>query len=139
MATKNRPLPKTLGACADEIGAIDARLKEIDVELRRLKVSKEAIELAERRKLLEKKLIDELPASDADGICGKTTRATIKAKRVPVVKDWNVLCKYVKKTGAFELFHRQVTVEAVRERWDAKKEVPGVEGFTVKKLSITKK
>ena len=107
--------------------------------IKKMAITREAEALALRRKALETYLIDTLPASDADGICGKVTRATIKSKRVPTLKDWSKFTAFVKKTGKFELMQRRLSVEAVQEIWDAKKQVPGVEGFTVKKLSITKK
>jgi hypothetical protein len=135
---KDKPLPRTLGACADEIGAIDARLTEIAAAIRALALSKECDALVTRRKRLEEKLIEELPASDANGICGKTTRATIKTKRVPTIKDWDALTKHIKKTGDFDLIQKRLNQEAVGLRWEEKQQVPGVEGFTVKKLSITK-
>lgn len=127
---KERPLPKTLGACVDELGVLREALSEIHRDEERLKA---------RRLALETKLLEELPASDAEGIAGKTMRATVVSKRVPSIKDWNKLTKYVQKTGAFDLLRRQVSTEAVQERWDAKKPVPGVEGFTKKSISLTKK
>lgn len=139
MTTKSNALPKTLGACADKIGAIDLRLDEIAQALKKLALTKEATYLSGLRKALEEHLINELPASDADGICGRVTRATINVKRIPVLKDWTKFTKYVQRKGAFELMQHRISVEAVNERWAAKQEIPGVEGFTVKKLSITKK
>ena len=127
---REKPLPRTLGACVDELGGIREALSELGKEETRLRARKTA---------LETRLIEELPASDAEGITGKTMRATVVSKRVPSIKDWNKLTAYIKKTGAFDLLRRQVSSEAVQERWEAKKEVPGVEGFTKKSISLTKK
>ena len=132
-------LPPTLGACADELGRINLRLREIADALRGLPLSREAERLTARHAALEAKLLEELPASDADGICGRAWRATIKSKRVPTIQDWAKLTAYVRRSGNFELFHRRVNTEAVTELWDAKRQVPGITGFTVKKVSITKK
>jgi len=123
-------LPKTLGACVDRLFAIRAE---------RSKLSAVDTALDEERKALEAKLIDELPASSAEGITGKLARATVVTKRVGTVSDWTKLQKYIQKTGAFELLSRRLSQEAVTERWEAKKQVPGVEGLTVKKISLTKK
>lgn len=128
--TTKKTAPQKLGACADELGQIRAQLSELHRQEKKLE---------ERRSELEERLIEELPASDADGICGRAFRATIVTSRVPSIKDWDALTRYVKRTGAFELLSRRLSREAVQERWDAKKEVPGVEGFTVKKVSLTKK
>ena len=119
-----------LGACADELGVIRESLSELH---------RQEKALDERRSLLEARLIEELPASDADGICGRAFRATVVSSRVPSLKDWDALTKHVKRTGAFELFQRRLSREAVEERWATGKQVPGVEGFTVKKVSLTKK
>ena len=130
MAKKDKPLPKTLGACADELKAIKDEMSGLNREL---------AELQARRTLLETKLIEELPASNAEGIVGKTIRATVVTKRVPVLEDWAAFTKHIKKTGDFDLLRRQVSTEAVEERWEAKKRVPGVGVFNKKKVSLTKK
>lgn len=123
-------LPKTLGACADRLG----ELRDAKAQLAR------ALEdLETERKAIEARLIKELPASDSDGIAGRAFRATVVTKRIPQIADWEKLTAYVKKTGAFELFQRRLSEEAVKERWEAKQNVPGVEGFTKKKISLTQK
>jgi len=123
-------IPKTLGACADalfEIKAERARLAKLDGTL------------SARYYAIEARLIEELPASEAEGIAGKLARATVVTKRVPSVKDWGKLYAHILKTKSFDLVQKRVSAEAVKERWDAKKPVPGVEGFTVKRVSLTKR
>jgi hypothetical protein len=127
---KDIKLPKTLGGCVDRLFVIRAE---------RSKLSVVDTKLDEERKAIEQWLIDELPASSAEGITGKLARATVVSKRVGTVSDWGKLQAYIKKTGAFELLSKRLSQEAVAERWDAKKQVPGVEGITVKKISLTKK
>lgn len=127
---KPKPLPKTLGACADALKAVKDAMSELNREL---------AELQARKTQLEEKLINDLPASDAEGVVGKTVRATVVTRRIPVLEDWSALTKYVKKTGDFDLLRRQVSTEAVEERWEAKKQVPGVGVFNKKKVSLTKK
>lgn len=127
---KEKTLPKTLGACADELKAVKDQMSELNKDLAALQA---------RRTQLENKLIEDLPASDAEGVVGKTVRATVVVKNVPVIEDWGVLVKYIKKTGDFDLLRRQVSTEAVEERWEAKKRVPGVGVFKKKKVSLTKK
>lgn len=127
---KEIKLPKTLGACVDRLFAIRAERSQINVV---------DTKLDEERKAIEKRLIDELPASNADGITGKMARATVISKRVGTISDPAKLKAYIKKTGAFELISMRLSQEAVTERWEAKKQVPGVKGLTVKKISLTKK
>lgn len=137
MTTK--ALPKTTGACADEMYTIDQELAELSRTLKKLPLTVKMADLAERRKALEAWLIETLPASDADGVVGKLCRATVTSKRVPTVQDWPKLYAHVLKTKSFDLLHKRISNDAVAERWNDKKEVPGVVGFTVKRVSITKK
>jgi hypothetical protein len=55
-----------------------------------------------------------------------------------VVEDWPKLYAHIKKTGEFELMQRRLGETAVKERWDADKQVPGVGRFTAKKVSCTR-
>ncbi len=127
---KDKPLPKTLGACADELKVLKDQLSDLHRQ-------EEALQA--RRTRLETRLIEELSASDAEGVVGKTIRATVVTKRVPVLEDWAALTKHIKKTGDFDLLRHQVSTEAVEERWEAKQRVPGVGVFNKKKVSLTKK
>jgi hypothetical protein len=127
---KDIKLPKTLGGCVDRLFVIRAE---------RSKLSVVDTKLDEERKAIEARLIEELPASHAEGITGKLARATIISKRVGSVANWTKLQAFIKKTGSFELLQRRLNQEAVAERWEAKKHLPGVEGVTTKKVSLTKK
>lgn len=122
-------LPKTLAQAADEL---------YTTREERLKRQKEVDALAAREKELRDYLIANLPKSEASGVAGKVARATIKTKQVPTVKDWAKVHAYVKKTGAFELLQRRLSETAVQERWEAGKEVPGVEHFSAVVVSLEK-
>lgn len=129
MTQKPWTLPKTLGACADALYTIRQD---------RLLVQKQVDELKERETALRDHLIATLPKSDATGTAGKVARAQVQTKRVPHVEDWEALYKHVKRTGDFELLQRRLANDAVAERWDAGKKVPGVEPFTTVTVSVTK-
>jgi len=122
-------VPKTLGACAD----LYFKLRN-----ERLAAQKGVDAIEAREKYMMNHLIKHLPAADASGVAGKVARVTRHVKRVPTVKDWAALYVYIKKTGAFELLQRRVADAAVKERWDAGKQVPGVEAFTTVTLSVAK-
>ena len=68
----------------------------------------------------------------------KKPRVQAVQKTVPSLKDWDALCKHVKKTGDFDLLQHRLSSAAVEARWDAKKKVPGVEPFQTVVLSVTK-
>jgi hypothetical protein len=127
-ATKFKP-PKSLATCADLLYQTRAR---------RLELQKEVDELAKQESALKDHLIDKLPISDASGIAGKVARATIVLKSTPKIDDWPKFCAYVKRTGAFELMQRRLSAEAVNERLEAGKDIPGVSEFKYKTVALNK-
>ena len=122
-------LPKTVGACADAL---------YTTRQERLAEQKKIDELKDREAQLKEHLIATLPKSDATGAAGRVAKVQIKTKPVPQVEDWDAFYKHVKRTGSFELLQRRLAEEAVRERWDAGKKVPGVEVFNTVTVSVTK-
>jgi len=126
---KKFKFPKAIGACADKL----YQLRE-----RRLMMQKEVDLVEEEEKALKEYLISTLPKSEANGVAGKVARVTVVTKPVPQVKDWDLFYKYVKKSGEFELMQRRLSDTAIRERWEAGKQVPGVESFNVVSISINK-
>jgi hypothetical protein len=121
--------PKQLAVCGDLL---------YTTRQERLALEKLVEELKTKENILREHLIANLPKSEASGIAGKIARVKIDTKDVPHVKDWETLQKYVKRTGSFELLQRRISDTAVKERWEAGKEVPGVERFTATVVSCTK-
>ena len=124
-------LPATTGACAD-------RLYKIREEVAALNKKVEALD--EEKKAIEKKLINELSKDDAGGIKGRLANASITTRKVPTIKaeNWPAFYKHVLKTKDFSLMQRRLSEKAIQERWDAGEKVPGVDSFTVVKVSVTK-
>ena len=122
-------LPKTLAGCADAL---------YSVREERLAAQKVVDALARKEAALREHLIDNLPKSEASGIAGKLARASIVKDTIPQVKDWVAFHAYIKRTGSFDLLQKRLSDGAVKERWEAGKSLPGVERFTVVKVSITK-
>lgn len=121
--------PKALGACADKL----FQLREL-----RLAEQKKVDAIEAEEKALKEHLINALPKAEANGVAGKLARVTIVTKLIPQVKDWDVFYKYVKKTGEFELLQKRLGDGAIKERWEAGKQVPGVESFNAVTVSINK-
>lgn len=121
--------PKALGACADRL--YELRQKRLDMQ-------KEVDKVAAEESALKEHIINTLPKSEASGVAGKLARVTVITKVVPQVKDWDAFYKYVKKTGQFDLMQRRITDGAIKERWEAGKEIPGVEHFNAISVSINK-
>jgi len=127
--TKAFKIPAKLGAVADLLFTTREQRLALDTQVEGLKKTE---------RLLKDHLIDTLPKSEAEGIVGKLIRATIIRKNVAQVKDWGAFYAHVRKTGEFDLMQKRVGDVAVKERWEAGKEVPGVEAFTVVDVSLTK-
>jgi hypothetical protein len=121
--------PKTLGACADHVYTLRQE---------RLAAQKVVDALEEEEKALREHIINTLPKSEATGAAGKLARVTVITKEVPQVKDWDKFYAYVKKNNAWDLMQRRLSAAAVTERWEAGKEVAGVEPFKAVTLSINK-
>lgn len=125
---KKFKFPKALGACADKL---------YEIRQKRLAMQKEVDEVEAEEKALKEYIINTLPKSDS-GAAGKVARVSIVTKDVPQVKDWDVFYKYVSRTKSFDLLQRRLSDAAVKERWENKKDIPGVEAFTVVSVSLNK-
>jgi len=121
--------PKALGACADKL---------FELRNKRLAEQKKVDEIAAEESALKNHIIENLPKSEASGVAGKLARVTVVTKQIPQVKDWDAFYKYIKKTGSFDLMQKRLTDAAIKERWEAGKEVPGVEHFNAVSVSINK-
>lgn len=89
-------------------------------------------------KALEDYFVDTLRVGESSGVQGMRSRIQITEDFVPTVEDWDLFYKHIKRTGDFDLLNKAVNRAAVRERWDAKKQVPGTGKFIAKKVSCTK-
>ena len=121
------------GAAADLLYTI----KQLTSTLGKLAEPLEEV-LAPARKTLEEHFINTLAVSDATGVQGHAARVQITDSPEPTVENWDVFYKHIAKTKNFELLNRAVNRAAVKERWEQKKQVPGVGVFHVKKVSCTK-
>ncbi len=89
-------------------------------------------------KAFEEHFVQTLAVGEASGVQGKHSRSQVTESVVPAVEDWDKFYEHIRKKKEFELLNRAVNVKAVRERWDNKKQVPGVGKFHIKKISCTK-
>lgn len=121
--------PKTMGACADRL---------YELRLKRLEEQKKVKLLEDEEKALKNYIIQSLPKSEASGVAGRLARVTVVTKEVPQIEDWEAFYKYVKKTNSFDLMQRRLADDAIKERWAAGKEIPGVNHFQAVSVSINK-
>lgn len=130
------PKAKLKYAVPKKVGAAIDLLYKVRKERKRL------ISLGEREKeqesMIEEKIFGMFKKSELEGGRGKTAQASIKRSDVPTFDNDRKFFAYVKKTGDFDLLQRRLSVEACRERWAAKKQIPGVGIFTKVSLNLTK-
>lgn len=89
-------------------------------------------------KLAEEHFVGKLAVGESSGVQGMKSRVQITESVVPLVEDWQKFYAHIKKTGEFELLNRAPNKAAIVERWDAKKNIPGLGKFHAKKVSCTK-
>ena len=91
-------------------------------------------------KAVEDYFINTLEVGESSGVQGYSARVQVTSKPVPVVKpeNWIKFWTYVAKTKQWDLLQRKVSAEAVRERWDNKRQVKFVDVFNAKSTSCTK-
>lgn len=121
--------PKAIGACADRL---------FTVREERLAIQRMVDKLAEEETAIKQHIIDNLPKSEASGVAGRLARVSVVSREVPQVKDWPKFYAHIKKTGDFDLLNRALSKSAIEARWEAGKEIAGVEHFTVVTVSMNK-
>jgi len=89
-------------------------------------------------KVVETHFIDTLAVGESSGVQGMQARVQITDSVIPTIDDWDKFYEHIRKTRSFELLNRAPNRKAIVERWDAKKQVPGVGKFVAKKVSCTK-
>lgn len=122
-------VPKSLAACADAL---------YETKAARLAAQNEIKPLAQFETDLKNYLVDNLPKSQAEGISGKVSNAKIVRKEIPKIEDEKKFLAFAKKAGNEDLLKIVPNMEAIQERWENNKAVPGVGKFTVVTVSSTK-
>lgn len=122
-------IPKNPGACADLL-----------MELKAQKAAQQKIvdDIGDKINAIQEHLIATLPKSESSGAVGKIAKALIKVTQEPSVENWDDFYAYIAKTKSWDLLQRRPAAPAIRERWEAKKQVPGVGTVAVIKVSVTK-
>src|SRR5574343_379120 len=122
-------MPKTIGATIDLL---------YELREQRQALTKQIEALKEKEASLEDHLMTNFDRSGLDGAKGKLATASLKRSTVADVTDWDKLWAYIGKNKAYELVQKRASITALRERWDAGKEVPGVAPKEITTLSLVK-
>lgn len=128
MATaKKRQLP--IGAEIDALWALREKKRALDEQV---KVIEDQISDASNA------LLERMDAEGTDKVTGKMATVSISDVMVGNCTDWDMLNAFVKKTGNFQLYQRRLSDPAVRELFEQKGNIPGVELFKKRKLNLRK-
>lgn len=119
--------PKTAGAAIDTLWTIREQRRDLDKQVAVLKEQETALEAYISETFFTKEVL---------ALKGRIAQATRSPTTVPGLVDWSAVHAYIKRTGAFELLQKRLSVTAWRERLDAGKPIPGVEAKTVWNLNV---
>lgn len=86
----------------------------------------------------ETALMELMEAQHVDKSTGKTATVSISETLTGNVVDWDAFWAYIFKTKQSQLLQRRISDPAVRELFETKGKVPGVEPFTKKRLNVRK-
>lgn len=118
---------RTIGTIADEILALDLKIKK----------SKEVTSaLEEQRKPLEEELRTAAEKENQTGGKGKKSKWEIKPYAVPQATNWDEFWGYIDENKYFHLLQRRPAVLACQELWGQGIAIPGIERFTSLKVIV---
>jgi len=103
----------------------------------RLAKEKEAAEIKELEETLKDAIISKFKEQGLKALGAENGTVKMSSAIEPVGQDWIATWAYIRETGEFDLLHRRLANLAVKERWDAGKEVPGVGKQEVFKLTVS--
>jgi hypothetical protein len=109
----------------------------ISIRAQRLQLERQVNELKEQEDLLNGHIINHLRIQGMTAVGGKAGFVKLRELDEPEVQDWTLLYEFIKNNDAWELLHRRVGSTAVKERWEAGEQVPGVGHKSVYKLSVS--
>lgn len=125
---KKSKIPKSLGACADLLAETRAA---------RLALAKQVEELQAFESEIREHIIKAMPKTDS-GAAGKQYRVSVVVKEKPVVRDWDAFYAYVAKTKQFDMLQRRASEQALMDRLESGKKIPGTEVFNAVTVSLNK-
>jgi hypothetical protein len=86
----------------------------------------------------EAKLMETMEAEGVNKSTGKSATVSISEVVTGNVTDWDAFGAFVIKTKQLHLLQRRVSDPAIREVFEKKGSVPGVQPFTKKRLNVRK-
>jgi hypothetical protein len=104
----------------------------------RLERQKQIDEAQAQETALKQHIIANFDVINLEGAKGHIATASIKRSTQANVTDWVAFREYIVENGAWDLVQKRTSITGLKDRWDNKEVIPGVESFTVIDLSLTK-
>ncbi len=121
--------PKSLGACADVLW---------DMQQKRYALQHDVTAMKADETVIKDHLIANVAAGD-EGAVGSHHVATIEPAVVPQIEDWDKVCAWMIKKKDFSIIKREIIASRVADLMDEGIKIPGIVGFTVKKVHLSKR
>jgi hypothetical protein len=134
MATSKKPAATpvkkaSLGLQIDALFKLRERLREIQ------QLEKDQLELIAAAEVV---LMETMDREGVEKSTGKFATVSIGETITGNVVDWDAFGAYILKNKFLHLLQRRVSDPAVRELFESKGKVPGVEPFTKRRLNLRK-
>lgn len=128
MAAAPLKKPKlTIGGLIDQMSALREERRRLDAQ---------SAELQKASDVLETQLIELMDAEGTTKSTGHVASASIDETVEFKSRDWDSFMAYVAKTKQFHLVQHRVSAPSVRELFESKGKVPGLEPYTKRKISL---
>lgn len=116
--------------------AIIAKLVEVRDERRR--IGEREKELIDEWRSLEMELLVRLDEQGMKKASTDDGTASVTEVVLPQVTDWDEVYKHIKETGDFYLLQKRPAAAAFRELHESGQEIPGMEPYTKRSISLRK-
>ena len=100
-------------------------------------LDKQAEQMKEHEEILKKAIIAKYQEQGLTLLGSKLGVVKLSEADEPVAQDWIAVWDFIRENNAFELLHKRLTNTAVKERWEAGEEIPGVGKQKVYRLSVS--
>lgn len=123
-----KPTPKIT------VGSLIDKMQDIRAQKRALAVTEKA--LTGEYEVLQAQLIELMDAEGVSKSTGKVASASINESMSFNTQDWDVFTAYLAKTKQFHLIQRRVSDPAMRELFEKKGAIPGMEPYTKRVINL---
>lgn len=128
MAVATLKKPKiTIGGLIDQMSTLREERRKLDAQSTEIQKSFDG---------LETQLIELMDAEGTTKSTGHAASASIAETIEFNAQDWDTFMAYMAKNKLFHLVQRRLSAPSVRELFESKGKVPGLEPYTKRKISL---